>query len=523
MLQQVHVAAADSVVVESPLPGGIGEVVRFLLNTVPPWVQIAGVFVAAAVGVLVLGLVFRRRRAIREWLASRTRTARVVLAAAALLLIAGTVGAGAATWNYTQHENAFCSGCHIMNPAFQKFADVENKHGELSCHACHQQSNYDSAWQLYLWVAERPDKIGGHAKVPNTVCETCHVTGDTATWQRIAATAGHRVHLESDSGSLKNLQCVTCHGVEIHRFRPVSETCGQSGCHKTGDTDIMIGKMAEQTVRHCTSCHAFTADVPALATRDSARSTLVPGRPQCLGCHEMQKVLADFDEGKDPHGGKCGMCHNPHIQKSAAAAATSCTTAGCHANWRDEPFHVGASHKRIASKCLTCHLPHRAKVDASNCEACHMSVRARGKLRPPIPFDTARALRRADATLAPPSPEAPYPGTRHSVMTGSGRGGPRAPDAGEEPTPFESPGAAPAADSAAGRLSRASPASAERFPHACTRSWRASSAMRPGRGAAASPSSGRVAAPSATIRRQLRPGARRAIGPGRSRPRRRRR
>ena len=51
-------------------------------------------------------------------------------------------------------------------------------------------------------------------------------------------------------------------------------------------------------------------------------------------------------------------------------------------------------------------------------------------------------------------------------MTGSGRGGPRAPDAGEEPAPFESPGAPPSADSSAGRLSRAPPASAERFPHA---------------------------------------------------------
>src|SRR6185436_12687281 len=110
-----------------------------------------------------------------------------------------------------------------------------------------------------FWVAERPLKIKEHSKVPNRVCEGCHVTADTAKWQRIAATAGHRVHLESDSASLKNLQCVKCHGVEVHRFRAVDKTCGQSDCHKTTDTDIVLGKMALQTVRHCAGCHAFTA------------------------------------------------------------------------------------------------------------------------------------------------------------------------------------------------------------------------------------------------------------------------
>jgi hypothetical protein len=99
-------------------------------------------------------------------------------------------------------------------------------------------------------------------------------------------------------------------------------TCGQSGCHKASETNIALGKMAEQTDLHCVSCHAFTADVPLLATRDSARGTLVPGKPECLGCHKMQKVLADFDPAKDPHGGKCGTCHNPHVQKTAAAVKT---------------------------------------------------------------------------------------------------------------------------------------------------------------------------------------------------------
>lgn len=400
-LQDARVTPTDSVVVESPLPGGIAQVVRFLLNTVPPWVQAGGVVLAVLVAAFLLWRLFVRRRALSGWLVARSRAVQVALAAGALALIVTAGSVGAATWNYTQHSNDFCTGCHVMNPAFQRFATDENKHAKLSCHDCHQQPLSASARQLYLWIAERPTEIGEHAKVPNNVCETCHVTGDTATWQRIAATAGHRVHLESDSSALKDIQCVSCHGVEVHRFQPVDATCGQTGCHKTSDTDIALGKMAEQTVRHCTSCHAFTADVPALATRDSARGTLVPGRQECLGCHEMRQVLADFDERREPHGGTCGTCHNPHVQKTPAEAASSCATSACHANWRDEPFHTGASHRRVGAQCLSCHPAHSAKVDASNCEGCHRSVRARSRMRPPLPFDTTAALRRASATTAP--------------------------------------------------------------------------------------------------------------------------
>jgi nitrate/TMAO reductase-like tetraheme cytochrome c subunit len=465
-LQQAQPAPVDSVVVQSPLPGGVARVVRFLLNTVPQWVQIGGVVLGAIVAAVVLWLLFTRRAAIRAWLASRTSGVRLALAAIAVVLIAGVAAMGTVTWNYTQHSNDFCVGCHIMNPAFQKFSDTTNKHAKLSCHDCHQQSLYASARQVYLWVAERPEKIGKHAKVPNTVCENCHVTKDTASWQHIAATAGHRVHLESDSSTIKNLQCVTCHGVELHRFASVNETCGQSGCHKPSETKIVLGKMADQTDLHCAGCHEFTADVPALATRDSARGTLVPGMTECLACHKMQKVLPDFDAAKDPHGGKCGTCHNPHVQKTAAEAVKSCTTAGCHANWRDEPFHVGASHKQIAPRCLTCHVPHAAKVDASNCEGCHLKVRSRGKLRPPLPFDTTKALRRVGTTTAPPATEAAYADSRHSVTMALTSGpGPSA-ESVDDATAPEREDVRSAANYAAAPLSRAPPAEADPFPHA---------------------------------------------------------
>jgi nitrate/TMAO reductase-like tetraheme cytochrome c subunit len=386
----------DSVRVESPLPGGVAEVVRFLLTTVPSWLQITGIVLAAVVGIAIAWLIITRRRRIGEWLSSRSSAAKISLTAAAALLVIAIAGAGTATWNYTQHSNDFCVGCHVMDPAFEKMTTGKSKHAKLSCHDCHQQSVFASLRQVYVWVSERPKEIGSHANVPNTVCQKCHVTQDTAVWQRIASTAGHRVHLESDSASLRNVTCVKCHGTELHRFEPARKSCGQSGCHDQEDTRIVLAKMAGQTVRHCTTCHQFTADVPALATKDSARGTLVPGAAQCLGCHEMRKVLSDFDEKKDPHGGKCGTCHNPHTQKTPEAAAATCTNSGCHGNWRDEPFHVGEAHRRVGERCLTCHVPHAAKVDASECVACHSRIRSGGMLEPPMPFDTLKALRRSE-------------------------------------------------------------------------------------------------------------------------------
>ena len=129
-------------------------------------------------------------------MATRSRAVQAALAAFALVLVVGVGAMGAATWNYTQHSNDFCIGCHVMNPAFAKFSSGENKHAELSCHDCHQQPISASVRQLYLWVKERPQEIGEHAKVPNQVCANCHVTGDTVRWQRVAAPAGHRVHPE---------------------------------------------------------------------------------------------------------------------------------------------------------------------------------------------------------------------------------------------------------------------------------------------------------------------------------------
>lgn len=391
VLQEPATAAA-----ESPLPGGIAAVVRFFFN-LPSWFQIAGFILGVLVALAAAWQLWRRRTAIVTWVRTRPRNLRIGLAAAGAVALLLSVGSGAVSWNYMQHDNGFCTGCHVMGPAYDRF--TRSEHSQLSCHDCHQQSIAASMRQMYLWVAERPAEIGPHAKVPNAVCSNCHVTGEKEVWQRIASTAGHRTHLESENPKLQGLQCVTCHGVEVHHFSPLDRTCAQSGCHEM--SAIALGKMRDQTALHCTACHRFTAEVPVLATRDSAAGTLTPGGRQCFSCHAMQERLAgmNMDPARDPHGGTCGMCHNPHQQTEPAEARRTCTQAACHSDWRKVPFHVGAVHRgavgQSGTSCTLCHLPHQARVDASNCAGCHESVRERTGRRPPLPFDTMRVRRGA--------------------------------------------------------------------------------------------------------------------------------
>jgi protein-S-isoprenylcysteine O-methyltransferase Ste14 len=107
-LQQPHASAIDSVRVKSPLPGGVADVVRFLLSSVPPWIQIGGVVLAVVIGVAILWWMFTRRRAIGDWLTARSTAVKVALAVAAIVTVAVDSVAGATTWNYTQHSNEFC-------------------------------------------------------------------------------------------------------------------------------------------------------------------------------------------------------------------------------------------------------------------------------------------------------------------------------------------------------------------------------------------------------------------------------
>jgi hypothetical protein len=431
----------DSVVVKSVVPDPLVPIVQWIFQR-PSWVMITGIVVGAMAGVAVLTLLWRRRSTIARWLGTRDRVVKLGLIGVVGALLLLLVGGGVAANNYMMHDNDFCRGCHIFVPSGQAWVKpdtgtyllvnkMEGAHDSLSCHACHPFEIKAQAKELFFWIADRPEEVPPHSKVPRKTCEGCHVTGAAKkTWQRIASTAGHRVHLESDSSALKDVACLTCHARTAHRFQPADTTCAQKGCHLTDDVKIRLGRMAarfrsneplpNEEELYCNSCHQFTAEAQ-FVTRDSASATLRPAERQCFGCHEMRNLLATFDPAKEPHGGSCGMCHNPHTDVKPTDARKSCTDAQCHAGWRDVPFHVGKAHKGVAQRCRTCHEPHSARVDASDCTGCHTEVRkGGGTIKPPLPFDTTKALQQTSSLVEPdrsrgmgdrPPPDDPPGGT----------------------------------------------------------------------------------------------------------------
>lgn len=397
----------------SPLPDPVAAVFRFLFQ-VPQWIQIAGFFLGLAVSTVAIVHIVRRRRAILGWFASRTPATRWTMAGATALVLGGATWGGERTWNYMQHDNDFCMTCHVMETPFQRF--TVSAHHDLSCHDCHQQSIFASTRQMVLWVAERPVDIREHAPVPNARCESCHVTGEPENWQRIRETAGHKLHLDSKNPALAGIQCVDCHGVEVHRFTPVDATCGTMGCHDK--VSIQLGEMANQTSLHCTACHRFTADVGANADSAEAARAIGPRLEQCNSCHQMQSMIADFDPARDPHSAECGTCHNPHVQKEAKEAGLRCVV--CHDDWRSQPFHVGPVHANVAESCTMCHAPHQARVDASDCTGCHRAVAAKPgvspeivrKLKAALPMEVGAA--RGDPS--PPQESGPFSHSIHASL-----------------------------------------------------------------------------------------------------------
>lgn len=349
----------------------LDELTRWALNEVPQVVQMGGGFVVMGVLIGFAVVVYWKGGAILAWWGGRGRRFKGLTVGLAGLCLIGATSFGLNVWDYTQHDNNFCLGCHIMDDPHQLFG--ESAHSDLNCHDCHMQSVFDSAYQLHLWVVNRPTEISEHEPVGSETCENCHVTVDPdSSWAQIAATAGHRLHLEADTIDLADVGCATCHGVEVHQFAPATETCGQSNCHGPERTEIVLGKMAGQTPEHCVVCHEFVAPVTEESELDTVRFALTPTVSGCLSCHEMEAQLVDFEPDVDPHDAVCGTCHNAHTQELPEAAAELC--AECHSPISElSAFHQGLDDEAVEN-CVGCHGAHSFHSDASDCLACHADL-----------------------------------------------------------------------------------------------------------------------------------------------------
>ena len=415
-VQGVH-DPLDSVVVHSPLPDPLIPFVQFFFQQ-PGWLIGTEMALGGALGAYVIWLLFSRRPKMLDWFWNAPRGARLMFIGANIAVVLVGLGAAGFGFNYMMHDNDFCKGCHIFVPSGQAWVKpdtgnyllvnaLEGKHSKLSCHSCHPFEIRAQTKEMLMWIADRPEDVPPHGRVPQAICENCHATGEGKdTWQQIAATAGHSIHLVKDTTpDGGRIQCLTCHARSAHRFNAESTTCAMSGCHE--QNDIRLGRMAQQTDMHCVLCHQFNADRQIHVSNDSARALLIPGEKQCLACHGMAQLTVSFDFSKDPHNAQCGNCHNPHRQTKPQDADSTC--ASCHTTWRDIPFHVGAVHRGVVrpSACTQCHQPHAARVDASDCTGCHTEMRKARRhegILPPVPFDTAAALRSMSSAPTPPAP-----------------------------------------------------------------------------------------------------------------------
>jgi hypothetical protein len=291
------------------------------------------------------------------------------------------------TYDYVQHDNEFCMSCHLMQDPFDRFAQSE--HRGLGCKACHQPTMVVRTQMALTQILENPDEIHTHAEVPNSVCADCHIRGNPGKWRQIAASAGHRVHMESQDPSLRGLNCVQCHSSGIHEFAATDRTCAQSGCHET--TEVRLGKMGQLTI-HCASCHDFNAPVASTVPADTLAIALRPQREQCLSCHAMRTMMHDFP-ANDPHQAACGACHDPHQQTTPAQAVESCAVGGCHSRVDTvSTFHRGLAPGTLAN-CTACHAAHEFRAP-TECAQCHRDIYGHAPLavaRPGRP--TADAIR----------------------------------------------------------------------------------------------------------------------------------
>ncbi|MEA3248065.1 MAG: cytochrome c3 family protein [Gemmatimonadota bacterium] len=371
-----------------------GQLFRFLLSTVPQWVQIAGILIGGPVALIIARQVWKNRRNLWAWFLGRSRAYKLAIAGTGgfVILVVGFVGVY--NYNYVMHKNDFCQSCHLMDSAWNRFQ--VSAHKDLQCHACHRQPLWVSSKELFWWVYERRMAVPAHDKVPTAVCSECHLRATTdSSRTNVLRTAGHVIHLKSDSTALKDVECVTCHGRDFHLFRPNNATCSQAGCHT--NTRVKLGAMSNAGFLHCTTCHGFRTPVPQGETVAEAKRAVAPKELNCTACHQMSQEVLKWDLAKDPHKASCGSCHNPHKQEQPKDAFQSCAAAQCHANADTlTAFHRGLGSHGL-DNCGACHQAHSWKVNGTDCLACHKTIYQ----------NKPGAVRRSGTSAAPPPPLSP--------------------------------------------------------------------------------------------------------------------
>jgi len=240
-------------------------------------------------------------------------------------------------FDYTQNDPRFCTTCHVMNEAYDTW-EVSAMH-DLNCHDCHEASMAESMQHVYDVLTKNPQEVTKLVEIENEMCETCHTSNDPQ-WLQVVNTAGHNVHV---FGNDDHADCIECHGMELHVFRPPHEPCLE--CHEPDRVHASESMFAD-----CISCHDFLVE----------EEDLKPSRDDCIECHADKEELT-ISIPEDAHQeSTCTSCHNPHGE----VTAEECTI--CHADVEGGLHDIG-----LHTDCTSCHVPHEAVAVRDSCESCH--------------------------------------------------------------------------------------------------------------------------------------------------------
>ena len=173
------------------------------------------------------------------------------------------------------------------------------------------------------------------------------IEGRAAAAGDVRETTLHRAHLRGG----EPVPCSACHTIEEDGFTvPDRERC--VACHPARDA-ALHAKVADESVRRCTSCHDFLDGRP---TRERAW--------QCARCHEHPHPDGAVAAGSSAE--TCGRCHAVHGEKSRAQP--SCL--GCHEDRRTR--HLTDAADPGTTSCLACHGRHDpARLAQERCAPCH--------------------------------------------------------------------------------------------------------------------------------------------------------
>jgi len=94
------------------------------------------------------------------------RKSRVAIVAGTGVVALAAAAFGFRQWHYMEHDNRFCTSCHLMHDPFERFG--RSAHARLECHDCHKATTAEKLHQLYATVVDHPTVVAGAVTMQRT-------------------------------------------------------------------------------------------------------------------------------------------------------------------------------------------------------------------------------------------------------------------------------------------------------------------------------------------------------------------